>query len=119
MIELTEIGHRVVLAALRSASSQIGLLIEAMDGEQDEPRDSRYARVKAGPEYWRETGNSIEGATLEFSFAAPVGMVTGWFVANAAGQRILVDVFDEPYDFSTFGGRLKVTPTFGVHQSES
>ncbi len=119
MIELTEIGHRVVLSALRSASSQIGLLINAVDGGPDEPLDSRYERIKAGPEYWRETVDSIEGTTLEFSFAAPVGIVTGWFMANAAGQRIFVDVFDEPYDFSKFGGRLKVTPAFAIRQAES
>jgi len=113
MIELTETGRRLILAALRSASTQIGLHVLSDDGFS-EPKNERYARIDAGPESWVSTDTKIAGPTVEFMFSAPVGMVSGWFVADSSGEPLFVDRFKRPYDFSQFGGRLRVLPAFEI-----
>ena len=113
MIELTETGRRLLLAALRSASTQIGLQVLSDDGFA-EPQNERYARIDAGPESWVSTDSKIAGPSVEFMFSAPVGMVSGWFVADSAGDPLFIDRFPRPYDFSQFGGRLRVLPAFEI-----
>lgn len=111
MIELEDKGRTVVLAALRAASRQVGLTVA---GGQAEPGNERYRRVDAPPEAWAIAGNRLAGATCEFLFSGPVGMVDGWFLVDDAGDVILRERFPQPYDFSLFGGRLRVLPVFEI-----
>lgn len=113
MIELEDKGRLVVLAALRAASHQVGLSVVSGSGLA-EPANERYRRVDAPPEAWAIAGNRLAGATCEFLFSGPVGMVAGWFLVDAAGDVILRERFSQPYDFTLFGGRLRVLPVFEI-----
>ena len=103
MIQLEATGRRVMLTALRNAAAQVALQV----GDA-EPVNERYARVPCSA--WDVTDDQLVGAECAFMFSGPVGMVTGYKVLDASGECLFAEAFERPYDFSEYGGRLRVVP---------
>lgn len=103
MIELEATGRRVMLSALRDAAAQVALRV----GDA-EPTNERYARVQCGG--WEVTDDQLVGGECAFMFSGPVGLITGYEVLDADGQTLFCEDFAQPYDFTEYGGRLRVVP---------
>ena len=103
MIQLEASGRRVMLTALRNAAAQVALRV----GDA-EPVNERYTRVSCSA--WDVTDDQLIGAECAFMFSGPVGMITGYEVLDADGQTLFSEAFAKPYDFSEYGGRLRVVP---------
>lgn len=103
MIMLEAPGRRLMLTALRDAAAQVALQV----GDA-EPVNERYSRVACTA--WEVTDDQLVGSECAFMFSGPVGMVTGYHVLDAEGQTLFSEAFSKPYDFSEYGGRLRVVP---------
>lgn len=103
MIQLEATGRRVMLTALRNAAAQVALQV----GDA-EPVNERYSRASCGD--WQVTDDQLVGAECAFMFSGPVGMITGYKVLDVAGECLFAEAFAKPYDFSEYGGRLRVVP---------
>lgn len=103
MIHLEADGRRTMLMALRNAASQVALKVG-----DSEPANERYARASCGD--WQVTDEQIVGSECAFMFSGPVGIVTGYEVLDVNGDCLFWETFDRPYDFTEYGGRLRVVP---------
>lgn len=103
MIGLEATGRRLMLSALRDAVAQVALRV----GDA-EPVNDRYARATCSG--WEVTDDQLLGRECVFLFSAPVGMITGYQVLDGEGQVLFSEDFAKPYDFSEYGGRLRVVP---------
>lgn len=103
MIQLDATGKRVMLTALRDAAAEVALQV----GDA-EPANERYARVPCAE--WEVTDDQLVGRECTFMFSGPVGRVTGYQVLSANGECLFSEQFENAYDFSEYGGRLRVVP---------